>query len=123
MDGKAPQKLGAPEEGNGEKGVLAGDIVRRDQITDMIRVSYQIIDHFAVEQTFFCILEIQVPANAAHGDWIDVYDAFTHVACGIRIRLPGLVVHRDIFASVKTLAGVKTCRRGIPSHDRPKKRV
>jgi hypothetical protein len=43
-------------------------------------VSYQIIEYFAIEQALFGILEIQVPASAAHGNWIDIYDASSQVA-------------------------------------------
>lgn len=43
-------------------------------------MSYQIIEYFAIEQALFGILEIQVPASAAHGNWIDIYDASSQVA-------------------------------------------
>jgi hypothetical protein len=75
----------------------------------MVRESHQIIDHFTIEQALFRVLDIQVPANAAHSNWIDIYNAFSHMAYGIRIRFSGLVVHGDVFTSVETLAGMKTC--------------
>jgi hypothetical protein len=86
-------------------------------------VSYQIIEYFAIEQALFGILEIQVPASAAHGNWIDIYDASSQVAYCVRVRLSGFIVHGDIFTSVETLAGMKTRRRGVPGYDSPKKRI
>jgi hypothetical protein len=71
-------------------------------------VTYQIIDHFSIEQALLRILYIQDPANATNGNWVDVYNAFSHVAYGVRIRISGFIVHCDIFVSVEALVGMKT---------------